>query len=244
LRRKLAKITAWSFLVVFLIILVGFGVFAWKLSQGPMAISFLNERIEQAINSQLKDMKVKLGTAVLELDARSYVPHVRFRNLVLSDFSGAVIASAPRAAVTLDSSALWNGQIAASSLELIGPKISARRNIDGSVELGVGGQDPGAGESLISESGKSDRVGNDNPGMTNQTSGAKLIAILDDRSADGALSSLLDIRVSAATISVYDDANSANWFAPSADLTFKKMPYGFVILAKADVETHGTQSFQ
>jgi Protein of unknown function/AsmA-like C-terminal region len=237
LRRKLAKITAWSFLVVFLIFLVGFGAFAWRLSQGPMTISFLNERIEQAINAQLKDMKVKLGTAVLELDQKSYVPHVRFRNLVLSDFSGAVIASAPRAAITLDSSALWNGKIAASSLELIGPKISARRNIDGSVELGVGGQDPGAGESSISESGKSDRIGSDNPNMTNQTSGAKLIAILDDRSADGALSSLADIRVSAATISVYDDANSANWFAPSADLTFRKMPYGFVILAKADVET-------
>jgi hypothetical protein len=237
LRRKLAKITAWSFLAVFLVILLGIGAFAWKLSQGPMAISFLNDRIEQAINGQLKDMKVKLGTAVLELDSKSHIPHIRFRNLVLSDSFGAVIASAPRAAVTLDSSALWNGKIAASSLELIGPKISARRNIDGSVELGVGGQDTGNGDSLISESGKSDRVGSGYSDVTNQTSGAKLIAILDDRSADGALSSLEDIRVSAATISVYDDANSANWFAPSADLTFRKMPYGFVILAKAEVDT-------
>jgi Protein of unknown function/AsmA-like C-terminal region len=237
LRRKLAKITAWSFLAVFLVILLGIGAFAWKLSQGPIAISFLNDRIEQAINGQLKDMKVKLGTAVLELDSKSHIPHIRFRNLVLSDSFGAVIASAPRAAVTLDSSALWNGKIAASSLELIGPKISARRNIDGSVELGVGGQDTGNGDSLISESGKSDRVGSGYSDVTNQTSGAKLIAILDDRSADGALSSLEDIRVSAATISVYDDANSANWFAPSADLTFRKMPYGFVILAKAEVDT-------
>ena len=237
MRRKLAKITAWSFLVVFLIILLGIGSFAWKLTQGPMAISFLNNRIEQAINDQLKDMKVKLGTAVLELDPNSHVPHVRFRNLVLSDSSGSVIASAPRAAVTLDTSALWTGKIATRSLELIGPKISARRNLDGSVELGVGGQDTGNGESLISESGKSDRIGNGYPDIINQTSGAKLIALLDDRSADGALSSLEDIRVSAATISVYDDANSANWFSPSADLTFRKMPYGFVILAKAEVET-------
>ncbi len=220
---------------MFSLILLGVGAFAWKLSQGPMAISFLNNRIELAINDQLKDMKVKLGTAVLELDQNSHVPHIRFRNLVLSDSSGAVIASAPRAAVTLDSSALWSGHIAARSLELIGPKISARRNIDGSVELGVGGQD--TGELSPDQNGKSDRVGNDTPDETNQTSGAKLIAILDDRSADGALSSLEDIRVSAATISVHDDANSANWFAPNADLTFRKMPYGFVILAKAEVDT-------
>jgi Protein of unknown function len=220
---------------VFSLILLGVGAFAWKLSQGPIAISFLNNRIELAINDQLKDMKVKLGTAVLELDQNSHVPHIRFRNLVLSDSSGAVIASAPRAAVTLDSSALWSGHIAARSLELIGPKISARRNIDGSVELGVGGQD--TGELSPDQNGKSDRVGNDIADETNQTSGAKLIAILDDRSADGALSSLEDIRVSAATISVHDDANSANWFAPNADLTFRKMPYGFVILAKAEVDT-------
>jgi hypothetical protein len=237
LRRKLAKITAWSFLAVFLVILLGIGAFAWKLSQGPIAISFLNNRIEQAINAQLKDMKVKLGTAVLELDPKSNVPHVRFRNLVLSDSSGAVLASAPRAAVTLDSSALWSGKIAARSLELIGPKISARRNIDGTVELGVGGQDLGNGESSVDQNGKSDRIGEAFTEVTNQTSGAKLIAILDDRSANGALSSLEDIRVSAATINVYDDANSANWFAPNADLTFRKMPYGFVVLAKAEVDT-------
>ncbi len=237
MRRKLAKIAAWFFLAVFLIILLCIGTFAWKLSQGPIAISFLNNRIEQAINEQLKDMKVQLGTAVLELDQNSHVPHVRFRNLVLSDSSGAVIASAPRAAVTLDSSALWSGKIAARSLELIGPKISAKRNIDGSVNLGVGGQDPAAGEATADQSGKSDRVGSSSPDATTQTSGAKLIAILDDRGAEGALSSLEDIRVSAATISVYDDANSANWFAPNADLTFRKMPYGFVVLAKAEVDT-------
>ena len=230
---------------MFVIVLLSIGAAAWKLSQGPITISFLNNRIEQAINGQLKDMKVQLGAAILELDSNSHVPHVRFRNLVLSDSSGAVIANAPRAAVTLDSSAIWSGKIAARSLELIGPKISARRNLDGTVELGVGGQEASVNEvqtdqsisSNDTQSGKTDRNSDAKPEITNQTSGAKLIALLDDRNDGSSLSSLEDIRITSASINVYDDANSANWFAPNADLTFRKMPYGFVILAKADVNT-------
>ena len=49
-----------------------------------------------------------------------------------------------------------------------------------------------------------------------------------------------DIRVTGASIQLFDEANQANWFAPQADLTFKKMPYGFVIFAKASVASGGT----
>ena len=244
--RRIAKILGFGFLALFAVLLIGSGLVVWRLSQGPIAISFLNDRIEQAINGQLSDMKVKLGTAVLEFDQTTYVPHVRFRNLVLSDASGAVIASAPRAAVTLDGAALLTGKIAAKNLELIGPKISARRNIDGSVVLGVGGQDLSATEVQTPEpqtqltdnqNGKSDRVAAPDQATLNQTSGAKLISILDEHSDGNSLSALDDIRITNASLSVFDDANAANWFAPNADLTFRKMPYGFVVLAKADVTT-------
>ena len=246
MKRRIAKILGYSFLALFAVLLFGAGLVFWRLSQGPIAISFLNSRIEQAINSQLSDMKVKLGTAVLEFDPSTKVPHVRFRNLVLSDISGFVIASAPRAAVTLDGAALLMGKITAKNLELIGPEISARLNVDGTVVLGVGGQDPtnlqgqpdgGSAQSTDNQSGKSDRDSPSDRETTNQTSGAKLISLLDGHSQDSSLSTLDDIRITDASLSVHDDANSANWTAPDADLTFRKMPYGFVVLAKADVET-------
>ncbi|MDE2447184.1 MAG: hypothetical protein KGO94_13500, partial [Alphaproteobacteria bacterium] len=139
--RRIAKIFGLGFLALFAVLILAAVVLIWRVSQGPIAISFLNNKIEQAINDQLTDMKVRLGTAVLEIDRADYVPHVRFRNLVLSDANGAMIASAPRAAVTLDTTALFTGIIAVKNLELIGPKISARRNLDGTMELGVGGQD-------------------------------------------------------------------------------------------------------
>ena len=126
--------------------MLSIAAFLFRLGQGPMPMSFLNARIESAINAQLTNMKVKLGDAVLELDAKTHVPQVRFRNLVLYDETGAVIASAPRAAVSIESRGLLSGKIIARSLELIGPNISGRRNLDGSVELGVGGQAANADE--------------------------------------------------------------------------------------------------
>ena len=241
---KLLKISILSVLTVTIVIVLAVGGFFWMLSQGPVPMSFLNGRIETAINRQLQNMKVTLGDAVLEMDRKDYVPHVRFQNLVLRDNDGNIIASAPRAAVTLTTSDLLNGTIAADSLELIGPKISARRNLDGSLTLGVGGaataadadvifnNNPNAKSDIDSESAPAEPPSELQDGMT---TGAKLIALLDSHDGGNSVSALKSIRISQASINIYDDANAANWFAPTADLTFQKMPYGFVVLAKADV---------
>ena len=58
--------------------------------------------------------------------------------------------------------------------------------------------------------------------------------------AASAVSSLEDIRISQASIQLFDEANQSNWFAPEADLTFKKMPYGFAVFTKASVASGAT----
>ncbi len=67
-----------------------------------------------------------------------------------------------------------------------------------------------------------------------------LIDILSGNGGDSRSTSLEDIRITGASIQLFDEANQANWFAPQADLTFKKMPYGFVVFAKASVASGGT----
>ena len=222
--------------------MLAIALFFWRLTQGPISLAFLNDRIETAINQQLTDMHVSLGGAMLEVDRNGNIPHVRFRNLVVRDSGGNIIASAPRAAVSLDTASLMSGKIVADTLELIGPKISARRNLDGTVTLGVSGQVDEDVESVVidenfkEEGGKAGLTG---PAIApaGTTTGAKLIAMLDSRDSKNSVSALKSIRISQAALNVFDDANAANWFAPSADLTFKKMLYGFVVLAKADVAT-------
>lgn len=235
MRLNILKISVLSILSVLAVLMIAGAAFFWRLSSGPVSMSFLNGKIESAINAQLSAMKVTLGDAVLELDKSTYVPHVQFQNLILRDSEGTVLASAPRAAVTLDSEALLSGKIVATSLELIGPKISARRNLDGTIVLGVGGQ-ADVGEVL--PAGKGDIVA-DQTSAPNQSSGAKLVALLAAPSGKETLSTLQNIRISQAALSVFDDANGATWNAPQADLTFQKLASGFQVLAKADVASAG-----
>ncbi len=243
LKYKILKIAVLCLLsVVALLAIAATAIYA-RLTRGPVAVNFLHAKIESAISKELPGMSIKLGDAFLAIDPNTNIPRIKFNNIVLSDKAGNVLATSPQAAVSLDKAALLYGTVNARSLELIGPKISARRNVDGSLVLGVNGATPAAGETQSSgqsADGKTDQSGpsESNPASpTIETNGAKILDLLDQHDDTGGLAALNDIRISEASLRVYDDGNNATWFAPRADLTFQKMPYGFVILAKTDVAT-------
>ena len=238
--------------LVFLAVLViaGAGVF-WRLSQGPVSLAFLQNRIESAINKQLSGLTISLSDTVLELDPESFVPHVRARNLVLTDTDGTVLASAPKAGVTVKETWLLLGRVKVDSLELIGPRINGRRNLDGSMQLGI-----------VSDAANADEVtvvnGNDfqsteaeaaaevaqktalpDPQAQTGTGGARILDILGARGKGGALANLDDIKVTRAEVSFYDEGNDATWFSPRTDMTFRRTPYGFVVVAKSEVASGG-----
>ena len=239
---KALRVASYIFLGLVAVILLTTGLVYLRLQSGPVALGFLNSRIETAINANLTGMHVSMGGAVLEIDPATRVPSVHFQNLAMRDDQGNIIASAPRAAVSLDTSSMFMGRVVPRSLSLIGPRISVRRKLDGSVALGVGGEAaPADAEVVVDENfGQgSDTSGKSAPDPAALTNGAKLVSILDSHDGNGALSTLEDIRITRAAISFYDDANSVSWVAPRADLTFKKTDFGFVILAKADVASAG-----
>ncbi len=239
---KALRLASYVFIGLVAFVALAGGLVYWRLLSGPVPLSFLNGRIEQAINANLTGLHISLGGAVLEIDASTKVPSLHFQNLTMQDDQGNIIASAPRAAVTLDASAILLGKVVPRSLSLIGPRISARRKLDGSVALGVGGEAaPPDAEIVVDENfGRNDaNSAKSAADPTILTNGAKLVSILDSHGEGGALSTLEDIRITRAAISFYDDANSVNWVAPRADLTFKKTDFGFLILAKADVASAG-----
>src|SRR5688572_15297494 len=102
LRRRLTKIAAISLLSLLAVAGIVLGAFLWRLSVGPVSISFLNDRIRTQINKSLDGLEVRLSDAVIERDHETGMPHVRLRNVEVLDASGAVIARAPRAAIGLD----------------------------------------------------------------------------------------------------------------------------------------------
>jgi Protein of unknown function/AsmA-like C-terminal region len=242
-RRKSIRIAVLCLLwLAGLTVVLGAG-FYWRLSQGPVSLAFMNKSIETSINSQLPGFKITLGETDLELDRESNTPNVRVRNLVLSDANGEVIASAPKAGVALNTSALLEGDIAVESLDLIGPRINVRRNLDGSFRLGIGNEADVSGQEIVIDPNLA--AANDAPDAGGAPSalplisGSRILALLDAGGEEGALSRLQEVRLSRGTLQLYDEANDATWTAPRADLAFRRVPSGFVLAAKADVASGG-----
>lgn len=243
MRRQLIKITAYSIMSVFAVVLVAAVAAYVRLSHGPVALNFMTDTIQNQINRNLTGMSVTIGGAVIERAAESGVPHFRLQNLELHDLSGNLLARAPRAAIAVDESALLKASIVPVSLELIGPRIRIMRTLEGAIELGFSEAAPEAETTIVEEepegepSGKTDQetAQPDEPVESGGT--ASLLRILSggEEGEAGTIGSIKTIRIAGAAIKIYDEANDAFWDIPEADLAFQRMPYGFAVAAKADV---------
>lgn len=243
--RRVFRISILSLIWVLGLLVVALAAGYWRLSQGPVSLAFMGSSIEQAINGQLGGLRIKLGQAEIELDPETRTPTVRTRNLVLFGPDGDVLASAPKAGVTLDKTRLLRGTISVTSLELIGPKVSARRNLDGSVTLGIEAVAANPEQEIFVDMGEAadpDGGATVLPPVAKPVpplSGSRLLALLDQGGEEGALSKLEEVRISRGALKFFDEANDATWVAPQADLAFKRVGSGFVLAAKASVNSGG-----
>jgi archaellin len=203
----------------------------------------MGKSIETAINKQLPGFRISLGESELELDSETHTPHVRVLNLVLADADGVVIASAPKAGVALNTTALLSGAVSISSLDLIGPRVNIRRNLDGTMQLGIANDVLANAQEIVIEpdqvDGQQDAPETVTLPQTNLVSGARILELLDSGGATGTLANLEEVRLSRGVVKLYDEANDATWEAPRADLAFRRTASGFVIAAKADVASGG-----
>lgn len=248
-KTKAAKIAVFVAISVVGIAVIAVAGLYWRLSQGPISLAFLGDSIERAVNAQLPDLKISLGETEVELDAATLTPHVRTRNIVLRDANGQVLASAPRAGVALSAGRLFRGVVSVTELELISPRVSARRSLDGSVALGIQAEAASPDQEIVLDIGEGEAFEDEaqpTPSAEEQSqvqqlalSGRRLLTILDSGGQSGALSLLEEVRITKGSLSFYDEANDATWFAPQADLAFRRTEGGFVVAAKASVASGG-----
>jgi hypothetical protein len=245
-RRKALKITAYSALAVLLAGFVVFAAFYVRLSQGPVSLNFMTGTIQTQINKNLHGMSVAIDGALIERAAGSGIPHFRLRNITLRDADGNMIARAPRAAVGVDESSLFSGAIVPKALELIGPHIFIKRTLAGGMELGFGNPAADSDEFVVIGSdlpgqGVADgKSGQQGPIEIEGVTGGSIIAVLagaeGDTNAVTSMSAIDNIRITDASIQLFDEANDAIWNIPDAQLAFRRMPYGFVVVTNANVD--------
>src|SRR5688500_7952310 len=110
----------------------------WRLSQGPVALTFLTDRVQNMMNANVSGVRAQIGDVILERDQERGVPRFRLRDIRLHDTAGNLVAMAPRAAIDVSGRALLAGRVQPIEFELIGAEIVVRRQRDGSFQFGFG----------------------------------------------------------------------------------------------------------
>jgi hypothetical protein len=243
--RRLRRYTLYAILAA-LVIAVGLaGIFMARLSQGPVALTFLTERVQDMMNANVTGVRASIGDVILERDQETGVPRFRLRDIRLQDRAGNLIAKAPRAAIDVSGRALLTGQVQPLEFELIGAQIVVRRQRDGSFQLGFGeDSSPSAllrGGTGLVPNGKQDRADvTQVPDDAPEYQTADVLQFLDQEllsedQSESAIASLTSFRISQASISLYDEANEAWWHAPEANLVLRRVAYGFALFADASI---------
>ncbi|MFO1089411.1 MAG: DUF3971 domain-containing protein [Hyphomicrobiales bacterium] len=239
------------------VIVVGAAVY-WRLSQGPISLPFLTSMVQSHISGLVPGVKAEISGVVFERDGDSGSPRIRLKEIRLRDQAGNLIAQAPRAAVDVSGSDLMRGTVNVRSLELIGPRIFIRRKLDGSFQMGFGetagdeGAIPSSGDPQLpaakpgttAQGAPADpKSGYQGSPLDAQTTGVadgapNLIDLLKTQltqGSGGAAGNLDTVMIKQASVSLLDEANQAVWFAPRANLTFRRATDGFVLLADATI---------
>jgi hypothetical protein len=121
----------------------GLGVLAWRLSEGPLELAWLTQRLTAAVNAE-GGVQIALGGAALAWEGfrRGGEPplDIRLTGLTVSDATtGRTIATVPRAAVLLAVSGLLRGRIEPRSIEVDGARLHVVRAPDGSIGFDLSG---------------------------------------------------------------------------------------------------------
>jgi hypothetical protein len=102
-------------------LLAVFALYA-RLLSGPISFAFLVPSIEKRLNSEIQGYSFRVGDAILRL-SRGFGLEFRLADVSVADDYNQEIAKAPFAALDVSESALFRFSLAASQIDLIGPKV-------------------------------------------------------------------------------------------------------------------------
>ena len=122
--RPLLRAFSLGILVLLPIVLVaclGIAVLYVRLANGPIPLTFLKPSIERQISAMFGGLRVSVSDVMLSLEGHG--AQLKLEDVRVNDGAGAPVASAPSAAIQIDSSALLGMQISPSGITLIRPRM-------------------------------------------------------------------------------------------------------------------------
>ena len=219
-------------LALVLLLVVGVGGLAWRLSRGPLDLAWVARRVEAAANAGGGPTRLRIGSAALAWEGWR-LGLDRPLDLRLTDVAaveagtgGARLAAVPRAELSLSFSALLLGRLVPRALEIDGARIRVLRAADGGLSLDLGSLgDAVTPQTPDAQTGPSP----DNPlGALLGELGRPPGTDRSDRAGASPWSQLRRVRIAGAEMVVTDRQLGATWRAPRADIDLVRQPQGGV----------------
>jgi len=109
---------------------------AWRLSSGPITLTFLSPYIEKALSAEDGSLAVRLDNTILTWAGWERTLDVRVLNVRAVGAGGTAMAVVPELSFSLSVKALLKGIVAPRSIELHRPSLQVARREDGTLEVG------------------------------------------------------------------------------------------------------------
>lgn len=226
-------------ITVAVLVSVGLGAAAWRLSQAPWDLPWLTKRLEEAINRDDGPTRLSIGSVSLAWEGFSRGVErpldLRVTNVVIADQAGVRRMSVPRADVTVSLYELLRGRIALRTVEVDGARLTVVRAADGALNIDLGDQtEPDTAPSP------------DATPMADLLSELAQPARTDRDRTNTLIGQLREVRVRDARVTVVDRDLGLTWRAPQAEIDLVRHPSGGVegtaelSLALGDQLTHLT----
>lgn len=122
-------------IVAGIVVLIGIAV--WRLSTGPMSIDFLAPYLEEALTPTEGDALVVIGDVSVIWGGWSRALTIQADQVSVLRSDGTVVTTVPLMETKLSARALMRGKVAPTSLFLIAPALSLRRDAAGDISLGL-----------------------------------------------------------------------------------------------------------
>ena len=131
----LLEILAASIVAILVIAAVGL----WRLSQGPVSISFLTPYVSQML-ADFPSVKIEIKDTILTWSGWERPVDIRAVGVRATESDGRVIAAVPELSMRLSITALLQGELEPTRLEIYEPVVQLLRTEAGEFQIGVGQQ--------------------------------------------------------------------------------------------------------
>lgn len=206
------------FLALILLCAIAIGVFMWRLSEGPISVSFAKDYIQQALSNETDALSVKFDDIVfswpeLRGPFNLDVTGLRVQKGMESEASA---LSIDNASIGLSRRALFFGRIRPISVILKGPSVELVRTVEGHLNLFIENKD------VTQDKAKTET------GITAQQQIAQLFKDMATRGQGkkSFLSRLDAFVIENASVAVRDQQYGLSWYMTDLDFSIREVDQG------------------